>query len=577
MGEEGLWLFVHRVEEEEKRNFPNEECGFSADFHSFNRQLEEGCTKVAIGGYQGMVTRKRAFLLWMFQGECGILRSRLSFRRHYGDSPLGNHTSAGNQSKSKLKEDAMRLLRAVIPVFLLALFVFWGCEQEPPVAEVAGQQSVVTTSVNDEAIALEVMGLTGWEVEGDACTAAASPLAKVGHGKHVIKFDRIPLGKGIMHYNCEIRVGPGFHDKIGLHRVVKESIFNHPNKSKDAIFLLHGDAKDFQGMFLPGTLSDNTPDNFGLAFYLAENNVDVWGIDQGWAIVPAGTSDFTFMKDWGLQRNIDDLRTAIGVARMLRFLTGNGYDKMILLGYSSGGVTGYATLNHETQLPPLQRHIRGFVPADILVKTNDEAMKQAFVNDLTLYEPPYDANIYQADIPFQPVAQLARTDPDGDSPFFPGFTNMQLALWFGAGQIWGDGVTAHYLAGVMNGEGFPVDLMLITVPQWLDFMAAGTPYEANKFIIDYDKIIGEIGENPFDDHLSEIQVPIFNLGTRGGFGPYTAYGLTLLGSTDITSLLVEVGTGNILTEFAHIDLFIAPQAPNLAWKPLLNWLQAHRN
>ncbi len=359
--------------------------------------------------------------------------------------------------------------------------------------------------------------------------------------------------------------------------MVKEPSFCRPGKSKDAIFLLHGDAKDFEGMFLLGTRSANTPDDFGLAVFLAENNVDVWGIDQGWAIVPAGTTNFEFMKDWGMQRNIDDLLSAMAVARSLRFLTGNGYDKMILLGYSSGGATGYAALNHETQVPARSRQIKGFVCADMLLKSNDPAVRQSFVNDLSLYEPLRNSGVYQADIPFQLIGNLARISPDGNSELFLGFTNLQVALWFGSGQIFGDDLTTHYLAGVMDNSGFPIDLQLITIPQWLDFLEAGVPYEANKFIIDLDKWVGEVVDSPFDDHIGEIRVPIFNLGAKGGLGPYTMYGTTLLGSADITHKLVELGTGNPLTEFGHIDLFAAPQAPAMVWQPILKWLRAHRN
>jgi hypothetical protein len=90
-------------------------------------------------------------------------------------------------------------------------------------------------------------------------------------------------------------------------------------------------------------------------------------------------------------------------------------------------------------------------------------------------------------------------------------------------------------------------------------------------------MVAEIGDSPFDDHVGEIRVPIFNLGAKGGLGPYTMYGTTLLGSSDITHLMVSLGTGNTLTEFGHIDLFAAPQAPLKVWQPILKWLKAHRN
>jgi hypothetical protein len=473
-------------------------------------------------------------------------------------------------------EDAMRIIRTVLPSLLLVLLFFGGCTQDPPTVPDPAQQSIGATDGLVDIVASEALALAEWECE-EMITIDPAFLAKTGCSSRIVDFERVPLGGGIVHYRFRVRVGAGAHDLIGLHRVVKESGHCRPVKVKDAIFLLHGDAKDFEGMFLPYTRSTNLPDRFGLAVYLAERDVDVWGIDQAWTLVPSGTSNFTFMKDWGLQRNIDDLRTGIAIARSLRFATGFGADKMILLGYSSGGATGYATLNHETQVPMNARQVRGFVSADLLFKSDDPAIHRAFTNDLALYEPNYNNGIYQAEIPFQPMGMLARTNPGGDSPIIPGLTNLQTALYFGCGPIFALDVSIHYLSGYMDATGFPAALRLVTLPQWYDFLEAGVPYESNKFIMDYDKVLGNVFDSPFDDHLAEIRVPILNLGAKGGLGPYTVYGTTLLGSTDITHKIVEVGTGNVLTEFGHIDLFLAPQAPALAWQPMVNWLKAHRN
>lgn len=467
----------------------------------------------------------------------------------------------------------VRSLMFLSLVVLLSMLI--GCTQEPPMVPEETAQQVAGTDLLAAAVASEALVLTTWE-SVEPITVDAAVLAK-GGGPRIVRYDRLPLGGGIVHYRMHIKVGPGSHDIIGLHRVIKETGHCKPARVKDAIFLQHGDAKDFEGMFLPFTKSPTLPDGFGLATYLAERDVDVWGIDQPWTLVPLETSDFSFMKDWGLQRNIDDLRTGIEIARTLRLATGYGSDKMILLGYSSGGMTGYATLNHEARMSPHARQVKGFVAADIMFKSNDPAIHRAFAYDRSLYEPSYSTGVYQAPIPFAPVGMLARTDPDGSSPVIPGFTNLQTALYFGCGQIFAADVSIHYLAGTMDASGFPIGLRLITLGQWFDFLESGVPYEACKFFLDYDAILAEIGDSPFDDHLGEIRVPILNLGAKGGLGSYTQYGTTLLGSTDITHKIVEVGTGDVLTEFGHIDLFLAPQAPTLAWQPLFQWLKAHRN
>lgn len=468
-------------------------------------------------------------------------------------------------------------VRSLMLLFLFALvFMIGGCAQDPPIVPEATLQNTEVGDALAAVVANEALSLTTWE-SVEPITVDAAVLAKTSCGTRIVMYDRLPLGGGIVHYRFHIKVGPGVHDIIGLHRVIKETGHCKPEKVKDAIFLQHGDAKDFEGMFLPFTRSTNLPDGFGLATYLAERDVDVWGIDQPWTLVPATTTDFAFMKDWGLQRNVDDLRTAMTIARTLRAATGYGADKLILLGYSSGGMTGYATLNLETQLPPHVRQVKGFVSADIMFKSDDPAIHRAFAYDRSLYEPSYSAGVYQAPIPFAQLGYLARTDPEGASPIIPGFTNLQATLYFCCGQIFASDVSIHYFASYLDQTGFPTGLRLVTLPQVYDFLEAGVPYQACKFFMDYDAVLANIGNSPFDDHLGEIRVPVLNLGTKGGLGAYTHYGTTLLGSSDITHKVIEIGTGNVLTEFGHIDLFLAPQAPTLAWQPMLQWLKGHRN
>ena len=105
-------------------------------------------------------------------------------------------------------------------------------------------------------------------------------------GIGVNSYDREVIADDIVHYTYTIGIGGGQYDRIRLHRVVKESSYKNPIKTNKAIFFQHGDAKDFVGMLLPGLYSPTTPNDYGMAVYLARNNVDVWGIDQAWNLVP---------------------------------------------------------------------------------------------------------------------------------------------------------------------------------------------------------------------------------------------------------------------------------------------------
>ena len=44
---------------------------------------------------------------------------------------------------------------------------------------------------------------------------------------------------------------------------------------------------------------------------------------------------------------------------------------MLLLGYSSGAATGYAYLNQETRMPYGLRQVKGFIAADLGVRSDD--------------------------------------------------------------------------------------------------------------------------------------------------------------------------------------------------------------
>jgi hypothetical protein len=408
-----------------------------------------------------------------------------------------------------------------------------------------------------------------------ALVESAATVCNAPDGCAVSDFQRDPILPGIVHYSAILQTGPGPFDRIRIHRVVKERRPGRAANDTSRIFLIHGDWKDFVGCFLPAVHSPSTSPDFGFAVYLASRNVDVWGLDQAWTLVPEETTDFGFMAGWGLQRQVDDARTALAVARWTRLLLGDGHDRFNLLGYSSGGMTGYALLDFETQLPRSDRHVQGFIAGDIPYKSLDGDFRDAFCAFENYYRSFYDQGIYQEDALFRPMGRLARNDPDGASPILPGFTNLQAALFLGAGPLFG-ATPIHYIAGEFDENGMPTGLQYIRTEAWLDFMESGVPYEPWRFEIDYSEVLCGVTESPFDDHLAEIAVPVFNWGAAGGFAPYGADTLALLGSRDTTSLVIGLHPPEeILLEFAHIDLFLGVDAPTIAWAPIADWLRAH--
>ena len=463
-------------------------------------------------------------------------------------------------------------MKRTIPMlsFFLITIVALGCSDSrvsEPTIDVTDGGAIV----KPELAAAQILLRAGWSLaEGQTLPANAAERMSI-----IDEFERSEVAPGIAHYSWILRVGFDPHDSIRIHRVVKEQRPWRPIRTRKAIFLQHGDAKDFVGMFLPGLLSGTLPNDFGAAVFWARSDVDVWGIDQAWNLVPAETTEFDFMADWGIDKQSRDLGTAIAISRVVRLLTGNGYAKMILLGYSSGSATGYALINAETQRPAGLRQVGGWIPVDFSpVSDNVEWNQTFFCFYIPDYQAQYDSGEYGLSFGFDFMGNLARDDPEGDSPVFPGFTNLQAAMYLGAGPIFGVG-GIHYLAGIWEDD-MPVDFQFLTVDQWLDFMIAGTPWAPLRFILDYSIWGCMETDVPWDDHFAEITIPVLNVAAAGGIGPTTHWCLGLLGSADISELNIQLRPDDeALYDFGHIDLWMANNAQQLVWEPLLQWIVAH--
>ena len=463
-------------------------------------------------------------------------------------------------------------------ILALACMLAWGCLRDDGLTPVPPPDKALGTAgpvVALDQLVTDLARQSGWELtaqKGDAGEPAET-IAKAIPAQTLSVSREVIVGN-IVHYSFRIATGPGKYDRIGIHRVVREERPGRPIRTRTWLFMLHGDLKDFEGMFMPGQFSPNLPDDFGVATWLAQHDVDVWGMDQGWNFVPPEETDFSFFANWGIQQQVDALDIGVAVARLTRCVTGNGLDKALVLGYSSGAFTGYGLLNQETQLPLCLRQVRGFVAADCGVKTDEDAMKQCWCSAADYYHSVYAMGQYQDNLIFHDVGVRAKGDPSGASPYIPGLTNLQTALYFGAGNVFAP-TPAHYHAGVFE-DGMPVDLQHVTVPQWLDFLDNMAAYEPTRFELEYSILLCGEEESPFDDHLAEITVPVLDIGGAGGLAPHTAYTVSLLGSTDITQLYVSLRPPEeIALDYGHIDIFTAANAPQLVWQPLLDWVRSH--
>ncbi len=185
------------------------------------------------------------------------------------------------------------------------------------------------------------LALSSWAGASGPRKALAAAVEKAcGLGKvpcAAKSLERIPITADVAQYRFEIQVGFGEHEKIRLHRIVKETAPYAPAHTSQGILMAHGDLYGFETTYLSSLATEAVPDDRSLPVFLAENDVDVWGLDFRWALVPEEEEDLSFMSDWDLETDAGDLGVALIVARGLRFATGSGFGKRPLRGRHRAG------------------------------------------------------------------------------------------------------------------------------------------------------------------------------------------------------------------------------------------------
>ncbi len=389
--------------------------------------------------------------------------------------------------------------------------------------------------------------------------------------------ERTVLHDDIVHYRYTVVVGPGQFDKVWLHRVVKERQPHHPIRTVDGVLLLPGSPNFFESIFMAPLISSVPAWDRSIAIFLAENNIDVWGMDYAWALVPAETTNFDFMKGWGFERDIQHTGIALSVARQIRLITDQGFGRLHVLGFSYGGFMAYSIAGEETQKPPGLRNVKGIIVGDVAMKFKEKSIRDYYCSDIAQYQAMLDAGVYNDDsgLFLKQLSDLALSTPADPSPIFTGLTNYQAPLFLGASTSLMNGQFWHFVGGYLDANGVPSDLRFTEARLWLDLLQALPPHLPVQTDVDGDALFCGNVNVPFDDHLGKIAVPILYVGAGGGFGQTGYYTTTLTASKDVTRFTVSV-TGDRQTDFGHADLFLSSEAETLAWRPILDWLKAHR-
>jgi hypothetical protein len=374
-----------------------------------------------------------------------------------------------------------------------------------------------------------------------------------------------------------VTTGNGKYDHIGLHRVTIVDKNGNPKPSSSAVLMLHGDLWPFDQALYGGISRDS------IATYFASQGVDVWGMDLAWTLVPSTESDFTFMKDWGLQHDINDIETGLSFARTVRSQTGSDGGPLTLLAWSRGGWHGYALLNQESQLSCNQRQVKAYIPVETMYKTDNSNSQAVFCGAEAYWYQAHANGTYNTDFSIDRVlGQQAIQAPNLTSP--PSlcdapYTNLTCSL--SSAALPGNFFTPqyHFNGGYFVGNDVNsgiADGLAFTNPARLNALwAGGASYENSLMLAEtYAISCGDDPNLPFDKHLGDIKVPVHYVGAAGGMGNYGLYTLSLLGSEDITNHIVSFYPPDKADyDFGHVDLFYADNAQKVVWADILDFVQ----
>lgn len=404
-------------------------------------------------------------------------------------------------------------------------------------------------------------------------------LFELGDDSIVSDLERLPVVDDVVHYRFKVRVGPGAFDVIRMHRVVKERRPFVPVSTRLSLFALHGCCAGFEGSFMANILTGQRPPKHAMPVYLAQRGVDVWGVDLGWILTPRETTDFSGFADWGFDKEVRQTRAGLAIARAVRAATSGDAGGLNFLGWSYGAQIGYVVVAEESQLPSWRRHVKGFLPVDMAMKYEPGTIPDWVCPTADWYRsrPPGD---YADDVSFYAtLGALAIGDPSGTSPFYAPLTNEQAVLVLGTSPG-GLTPTFHQVAGVFDETGMPTGLQFTGKDYFIHFMAGGASgagavwWAPARAGLDQMDTWCDVTDVPFDDHLGDVRVPTLNLAAAGGFGQASVHSATLLGSPDVTNLIVSLKPpGEEALDFGHSDLWLADNADKLVWRPILDWLK----
>ncbi len=355
---------------------------------------------------------------------------------------------------------------------------------------------------------------------------------------------------GLGKYQTVVQAGHNELNRFTLHRVVKLDKHLKPlpvSRLKGAFMLLPGGGSNFD-IYMLG------PDGSSLATFLALKGIDVYGYSPRSNGIVSGycdSHDCSPMANWGIATYLEDieyLRKQIARVHFSRPVVG---------GLSLGAILSIAAVNEKPNA------YAGAVFWDGTLYYNSP-IQEMFTETCAGFQSLLESGQYydnQSYTFLKATTSLYRFDPEGASPFAPGFSNREFYLYMLTTP--NDPPVAEapgytYAAGNMSEGLFYVDEDLL-----FRFAMQMNDYEPIALIRDY--ICGFAGARTFTNKLAKFKAPIFSLQAGLGFGVYAEDNLAFFKNADITRLL--------LPNFGHADIGAPKNYENIICKPIWYWLK----
>ena len=383
--------------------------------------------------------------------------------------------------------------------------------------------------------------------------------------------ERDKPARGITRTQYHLKVGAGEFDTITIHHVAAQK----RRSRRNAVMLLPGTGLDVENVYLPGINSDQVAGDFSPLIHFAREGIDTWSVDYRGSDLPTGITDYGFMADWGLVTATADIQLALRFARLIRLFSGNGYRRIHIGGYSAGVSVAFSVASADAARHHGAKDVRGIVAVDDAFDT-DPADNAGACADLEIYDSLIADGIFNDDLSFLIlISEAAKNAPDEPTMFGPpGFTNLQF---FNLVVVLpGSASNFHIFGGQFDDMGFPF-------PAFTDQNFAidqGTLFEP-ALPVQFSRELAAVrcSTEPvsvLDGGLGNITVPVFHIGAAGGNANAIDYTLSQLGSSDITSGVVQVlDPGQEAFDYGHGDVFAATDAEVRIWQPIVDWLKTH--